>query len=456
MHTYIRFRNPRFTLSELLDKYNIRNPLYQIAANIASLKENPSSQALNRKIIYEIRMFGTSFKALLKTQVLGFIRFIRQEPKGAAKDLDKKLEEFLEGLREVDRRFETLGKDLAVPETSRELQETRDFARDLVSLELQNHLTLLLDVYRRHYKKASKKTAEDILRLIEEHLEFRKSRNSHLVRSEETLNENFTYWEGILKKYFQGVLYLTVRDKDITGKAQHIFYGLAAGVAMFLSVMLGYWIGMRFSSQQSTSFIIAIVVAYIIKDRTKDIIRNYSNSILRLFFPDRKFVIEDPLSRKNIGIVRESMHFLSLRQIPQEVLQERSSGHMTRIEEEGKPEEILVYHKVVALDTRKISRSHTRHRDIDDIIRFNVRKLVQYADDAFHFDKVWDPRVKKIKRIKCAKVYHLNLIIRMETLADQGKRKLALVARAPEKKRIIFKHVRVILNQDGIVRMSEV
>jgi hypothetical protein len=212
---------------------------------------------------------------------------------------------------------------------------------------------------------------------------------------------------------------------------------------------------MRFSNEQSTSFIIAIVAAYIIKDRTKDIIRNYSNSILRLFFPDRKFVIEDPLSRTSIGIVRESMNFLSLREVPREVLRERSSGHMTRIEEEGKPEEILVYHKVVTLETRKISRSHTRHRDIDDIIRFNVRKLIQYADDSFHFDKVWDPRAKKIKRIKCAKVYHLNLIIRMETLADQGKRKLRL-ARAHEKKMIIFKHVRVILNQDGIVRMSEV
>jgi hypothetical protein len=455
MHTYIRFRNPRFTLAEFLDKYNLRSPLYQIAAHIAPLKQNPSSQQLNHKIIYEIRMFGTSFKALLKTEVLGFIRTIRQEPKGAAKDLDKKLEEFLEGLRELDRQFETLGKDLAALETSRELQETRDFARDLVSLELQNHLTLLLDVYRKHYKKASKKTLDDLVSIIEKHLEFRKSRNSHLVRSEQTLNENFTYWEGILKKYFQGVLYLRVRDKNTTGKAQHILYGIAAGVAMFLSVMLGYWIGMRFSSQQSTSFIIAIVAAYIIKDRIKDIIRNYSNSILRLFFPDRKFVIEDPLSRTSIGIVRESMHFLSLRQIPQEILQERSSGHMTRIEEEGKPEEILVYHKVVSLDTRKISRSHTRHRDIDDIIRFNVRKLVQYADDAFHFDKVWDPHAKKIKRIKCAKVYHLNLIIRMETLADQGKRKLALT-RAHEKKRIIFKHVRVILNQDGIARMHEV
>ncbi|MDR3200647.1 MAG: hypothetical protein LBT68_04245, partial [Spirochaetales bacterium] len=455
MHTYIRFRDPRFTLPELLDKYNTLSPLCQIAGSIAALRKDPSSAEANRKIIYELRMFGAIFKSFIKAEVIGFIRLIRQDPKTASKDLDQKIDGFVAGLRELDRQFEILGKDLDVPNSSRELQDALNFARDLISLEMQNHLTLLLAVYRKRSKKAARKTLDALVSLVEDHYEFRQSRNSHLVRNEATLNESFTYWEGILKKYFQGVLYLTMRDKDITGKAQHLFYGIAAGVAMFLSVMIGYWIGMRFSSEQSTSFIVAIVAAYIIKDRTKDIIRNYSNSLLRMFFPDRKFVIEDPLSRKNIGMARESMHFLSPRDIPAEVLKERSSGHMTRIEEEGKPEEVFAYHKVVTIDTREISRRHTRHRDISEIIRFNVRKLVQYADDSFHFDKVWDPHVKKIKRIKCAKVYHLNLIIRLETLAEQGRKRLRL-AGAQEKKQIVFRHVRVILNQDGIVRMAEV
>jgi hypothetical protein len=453
-HTYIRFRNPRFTLRELLDKYNPRSPLFQIAANITDLRQNPSSAPINQKIIYELRMFGTIFKTLLKTQVISFIKAIRQEQKTTAKDLDKDIEGFLAGLRELQRQFEGLGKDLDLPNISRELQETRNFARDLLSLELQNHLTLLLEVYRKK-GKASKKTLDSLISLIEAHLAFRKSRNSHLIRNSETMNESFTYWEGILKKYFQKVLYLTIRDKDTTGKAQHFLYGLAAGIAMFLSIMLGYWIGTRFSSQQSISFVIAVVVAYIIKDRTKDIFRAYSNNLLSRLFPDRKFIIEDRLTEKNIGTVREFMHFIPPRNIPAEVLRERSTGHMTRIEEEGRPEEVLVYQKVVTLDTRRISRWHTRHRDIDEIIRFNVRKMVQYADDSFHFDKVWDPQLKKIKRIKCAKVYHLNLIIRLETLADQSRKKLALTA-SQEKKQIIFKHVRVILNQDGIVRMGEV
>ena len=451
MHTYIRFRNPRFSFAELLDKNNTQSPLFRISAQAAALKQNPQGEAVNHKVIHELRLFGTVLRSSLKSQVGDFIKTIRLAAKDAEDDLNKALDNFAAGLREVDRSFGELSKELSLVNTRRELKETLVFARDFLSLEIQNNLTILLDVYSRSRGKAPKKTWDALVGIVEEQIAARSERNSSLIRSAEDTNENFSYWEGILKKYFQGVLYLDVRDKDATGKAQHIFYGIAAGLAMLLSVMLGYWIGMRFTSQQSTSFIIAIVAAYIVKDRIKDIVRAYSGNIMRLFFPDRKFAIEDPLSLKEIGTVRETTHFIAPRYLPADVREARSSGHMTRIEKEGKPEEIFVYHKVVDLNTRKISRRYSRRRDVDDIIRFNVRKLIQYADDSFHFDKVWDSKTKKIRKIKCAKVYHLNLIIRMETLAKQRK-----LPAKQKKKTISFKRVRVILNQDGIVRMREV
>ncbi|MCL1818617.1 MAG: hypothetical protein FWG35_06775, partial [Spirochaetaceae bacterium] len=358
MHTYIRFRNPRFTLAELLDKSNAQNPLFQIAANMEALRQDPSGEEVNRKIIHELRLFGTIFRSFLKGQVVDFIKIIRQKQKEEEKALDRQLDDFIAGLREMQAWFRQLVKDLSLVDAQRELKETLTFARGFLSLELQNNLTILLDVYRKRYGKAPKKTSQALIGIVEEQLALRKSHGSNLVRDAEHLNENFTYWEGILKKYFQGVLFLDVRDKDTTGKAQHIFYGIAAGVAMFLSVMLGYWIGLRFSSEQSTSFIIAIVAAYIIKDRTKDIIRAYSTSLIRRFFPDRKFDIEDPLSRKSIGTVRETMHFLAPRDVPAEIQEARRDGHTTRIEEEARPEEIFVYHKTVSLNTRKISRRY--------------------------------------------------------------------------------------------------
>lgn len=444
MHTYIRFKNPRFTLDELLDKSNKRSPLCQIFLNVDNLRRGISLDEVNRKLIYELRMFGTIFKTCLREETLAITKILSEEAKSGGKNSDILTGQLLTRLNEVEEQFEIIQRNFEVSGASRELQETYVFARDMGSLEVQNYLTLLLGVYRKRRGKSAKKLIELIISFIENHWTQRRRRGSHLVRDPDSLNENFTYWEGILKKYFQGVLYLTVRDKNSTGRAQHIVYGIAAGFAMFLSLVIGYWLGTQFTSELSTSFIVAVVVGYIIKDRTKDIIRNYSNTFLRFFVPDRKFVIVDPMDRRNIGVVRESMRFVDLKDAPPPVLQARTSGHMTCIEEEGKPEEILMYQKDVVIDTEKISRYHTRRRDISDIIRFNIRKLIQYADDPFHFDKMWDSASKKIKRLKCAKVYHLNLIIRLETMD------------AKERKQVVFKHVRVILNQDGIVRMGEV
>ena len=444
MYTYIRFRNPRFTLAEILDASNRRSPLWQIRSNIDILRNAVSSEVIDRKIVYELRMLGTILRTCLKAEVMALIRIMLAGRKNGFSDIDRRINDFMANIREFDRCFEVLGEELSVLDISRELKETYSFALDLISLDLQSNLTLLMEPYRKRKGKVSKKLSEEIISIIEAKKRQRSARESPLVRRPESTNEDFTYWESILKKYFQGVLYLEIRDKDIKEKALHFFYAVAAGVAMFLSLVLGFWIGGRFSNEFSMSFILALVFAYIVKDRTKDIIRNYSNRIIRMLLHDHKFEIIDPLTGENIGLVRESVHFSSPADLPPEVLRERISGHMTLIESQGKPEEIMVYQKEVVLDTRKISSLHTRHRDINDIIRFNIRKFIQYADDPFHFDKVWDQVSGKVRRLRCAKVYHLNLIIRLET-----------VETAKEKKQVVFKHVRVILNQDGILRMAE-
>ena len=444
MYTYIRFRNPRFTLAELLDPGNRLSPLWQIRSSIDIMRNSVTSELVDRKIIYEIRMLGTIFRTCVKAEVLALARILFPGKNNGFVEIDRRIEEFLDELRNFDRSFSALGEELLAFRISRELRETFFFARDLISLDLQNHLTLLLDAYRKQKGKVAKTVADRIIGIIEEKKKTRTIHGSPLVRSPSSTNEEFTYWEGILKKYFQGVLYLEVRDKDAKEKALQFFYAVAAGVAMFLSLVLGFWIGMKFSNQQSMGFILALVFAYIVKDRTKEIIRVYSNRLIRHFFHDRRFEIIDPASGEDIGIVRETVRFMTPGDVPPEIRRERGSGHITVVEAKGKPEEVIVYEKEVVIDTRKISRRHTRHRDINDIIRFNIRKFIQYADDPFHVDKVWDSESKKIRRIRCAKVYHLNLIIRLETQT------------APkEKKQIVFKHVRVILNQDGILRMSE-
>jgi hypothetical protein len=444
LYTYIRFRVPHFTLSEIVENGNRRSPLWQIRNSLDILRHTVSSEFVERKIIYELRMLGTILSSCVKSQVIELLREAAFENKHRNNDTDKKIREFLSTIQTMEEILADIGTELQSVSVSRELKETYTFAQDYISLNLQTHLTTLMGALTKLKGKEYKDINEELVVLIEKQRFSRLFRKSPLVRDPATNNEDYTYWEGILKKFFQGVLYLEVKDRDKKEAALHILYGLAAGVAMFLSLILGFWIGGKFSNQESMSFIMALVFAYIVKDRTKELMRNYSNWFIRLFFHDRRFEIIDPLTEEDIGYVRENMRFAFPAEVPAEIWGARTLEHSTVVETKGKPEEVIIYEKEVVLDTEKISTRHTRHRDINDIIRFNIRNLIQYADDPFHFDKVWDSAKKKIQRVRCAKVYHLNLIIRLDTLSGPK-----------QKKRITFKHVRVILNQDGIVRMSE-
>jgi hypothetical protein len=444
LYTYIRFRVPRFSLAEIIETGNRRSPLWQIRSNLDILRHSVSSDIVERKIIYELRMLGVIHTFCLKTEVINLLRESVFETKQRNSGTEKKIREFISGIKTMGEIFADIGTELQSLAVSRELRETYAFAQDYISLNLQTHLTTLMGALIKLKGKEYKSITEDLVVLIEAERNRRISRKSPLVRDSATNNEEYTYREGILKKFFQGVLYLEVKDRDKKEAALHVLYGIAAGVAMFLSLILGFWIGGKFSNQQSMSFIMALVFAYIVKDRTKELIRNYSSRFIRLFFHDRRFEIIDPLTEEDIGYVRENMRFAFPSEVPEEIWGARTLEHSTVVESKGKPEEVIVYEKEVVLDTQKISKRHTRHRDINDIIRFNIRNFIQYADDPFHFDKVWDPAKKKIERVRCAKIYHLNLIIRLDTLSGPK-----------QKKRITFKHVRVILNQDGIMRMKE-
>lgn len=113
------------------------------------------------------------------------------------------------------------------------------------------------------------------------------------------------------------------------------------------------------------------------------------------------------------------MRFLSFNQIPQEILNIRERGTKISIEHEGKPEVIFKYIKSVNLRTEKIKEFHERHRNVNDIIRFNVKHFLQYADDPINTELVWDPVHKEFYELTCSKVYHLNTIFKLRAITSK-------------------------------------
>lgn len=439
IYTYIRFRTPRFTLEELLDPGNDASPLSRLERTLGRLGAGARPEPLYRTLMYELRLLATVHKTSFRSELRPIVSSLESRS-GKSREVAERTRRLIALSDELLGRLSEIRNSLEPFPIPRELEETYTFACDYIGIVLQDGFTLLIDRYRKDGGKRTKTVVERLVSRVEREIKRRTANGSPLVRDTESDNEDFTYWEGILKRYFQSVLFLEIKDRRQAQTALQVFYAIAAGVAMLLSLLLGFWIGSVFR-QESVGFIFALVLAYMVKDRIKDGIRLYSNRLIRMLFHDRKLTISDPSNSEPIGTITEHMRFVPDREVPDDVRKARTAGNLSLIEAQGKREEIIVYEKAVSLDTGRMDARSGREA-VHDIIRFNVRNFIQYADDPVKFERVWHPASGRIKRAACSKVYHLNLIIKIETPSGSTKEQVA------------FKHVRVILNQDGILRVS--
>jgi len=127
----------------------------------------------------------------------------------------------------------------------------------------------------------------------------------------------------------------------------------------------------------------------------------------------------------------------------EKILSIRRSSNIRSIEEKGKPEEVILYKKKITLLNKKIKQYHTRRKDISDVIRFNIRSFLRYADDPIQFLSKWNINNKEIENISISKVYHLNLVLKLTTFKGKKVNKF------------YYKKFRVVIDQNGIKRVLE-
>jgi hypothetical protein len=186
-------------------------------------------------------------------------------------------------------------------------------------------------------------------------------------------------------------------------------YSIAAGIAMVVSILLTIFIVSKFQ-ENSLPFVVGIVVIYMFKDRIKWFVQWLSKRTLRIFIPDRTHKIYDPYEKTYIGIMRETMRFLEEEEIP-EIIRNLRNKYRSEIENQENLEVVFKYKKIMQLKSNLIAQIHNRVQNVHDIVRFNVKNLIQYADDPYKQYPIIsreDPSGNQI--VRQYKVYHLNLI----------------------------------------------
>ncbi|HLO67162.1 MAG TPA: hypothetical protein VK188_09105, partial [Holophaga sp.] len=318
------------------------------------------------------------------------------------------------------------------------LRETHAFVDEYMSVSSENFLTrLLLEMDAREDARPLLREARTALaeRIAAE----QRYRAAHGLLTLEPGRESFyVYRRGQLKKFVMGVLFLEITRSEEGHRLLDLFAAIAAGVSMAIATLGSIWAQQRFLSS-TWPFLAAVVLIYMVKDRTKEWLRTYFFRRMTGALADWSERIVDPQGGRVLGRCREAFGFLPLSQVPAEVAALRHRQARSVLEAAGKPEVVFKYEKEITLDASAIRRLGALPQEINDILRFNLTRFMARADDPETAVIAYDPGTDAVEERTCPKVYHLNAV---------------LVLRAEDGRPPSREHVRIILDKRGILGLE--
>ena len=447
---YIRFRTPKISLGKICDPALATSPLNRVRQDLARVLAGEGDQALSDKICGELRLLGCIIRGELRDYVKIFVSGLATY--GSAVPAAQRrlfvgegLENFLGDLKNLETALSSLKAEISDPAVPLKIRETAAFFDEYVSLLLEEYLTSLLEAIRNNpgARERFADVERGVLAIVTAQSRYRQAMKYPSVLTPGSSNETIIYRRGVLKKFISSVLYLKAEFSEWEGLTQ-VFFGLAAGGAMLFAVLVTLFFQQRYA-MNSMPFVLAVVISYIFKDRIKDWLKLLFSKSLTRWISDRKIdILDSSGGGARIGLLKEAFTFISDRDIPPDIARLRRIDNITSVDEEGKPERVFKYKKEILLYPEVIIKSHERRRDLNDIMRFNIRELVAQADDAAVDYPYVDPASGELRTAVCSRVYHINLVLKY-TYFDKE-----------EQVTIHYERIRIVVGKDGIVRLEEV
>ena len=244
-------------------------------------------------------------------------------------------------------------------------------------------------------------------------------------------NEDVLYRWSILRKYISRYLFLDVRRRKGNPLLLHSIYAIAAAIAMIFATFVAFFWQGRYGALSNNLFM-ALVVAYIFKDRIKEIGREWLLSCFREWIPDRRLRIFRG-EHLEVGSCSESFRFVRPEKLPPEIRTLREQAHWLKLLNDHRAEDVLLYRKEVVLHNQPELFERTQYA-IVDITRFNVSGFLRQIDHLFEHLPVAD---EDDAVVTGERLYHVYMIRRI-TFAGQVASEL----------------VRLVLNAEGIKRLE--
>lgn len=278
---------------------------------------------------------------------------------------------------------------------------------------------------------------EELAALLKEISAIRASRDyATVIPGNPENNREYVFRHGVVKKFSEEQLYLSVPKTKDGVLAEQAYYSVAAGLAMLFATVVA-WAFQREFGNLTWPLFLALIISYMLKDRIKELMRYYFAHRVGSKYFDNKAEIRH--RNQKIGVMKVGMDFVKRSKVPQEIIALRSKIATVEPQSQLENESVMLYREKLRIDSKALEKiSSYRHEGINDIMRLQVEGFLRKADNPVTGVGYLDSDGKVIN-VPCEKCYYLNIILQYHHDGVGG-----------------YKSFRVMMNRDGIKSVCEI
>ncbi|MBK9071685.1 MAG: hypothetical protein IPL79_11885 [Myxococcales bacterium] len=431
LHNYVRLKTPSMAMDEIISKP--ASPLRQLEANpyfgdLPHRRDDFDAQHPDKlfeaqvaEMIYDAKMLGCVFRGALRGASRSLKRAVRAADAEAAGRI---VDQTMAAVDDVSRRFRALVAAQAVPAGEGAASERFAHSQQRVATALRlvdEYMSLNIEEYLRRMvvhlaNLPTQATIDDqrrkLMDMIVADEAHRKAQDLTSIIEPLGDNEEYTHRLSLLKKFCQNILFLRVQRTQHRKAWEEVFFAVAAGAAMAVALSITLAAHAQFQ-QVSFNFFLVAIVAYILRDRIKDGLRNFLYRHAGKYLYERSTRILDPLTHEVVGACQERVDYGADVKVPPVVRKLRSQDALVLAVQAELEESVIRYRKVIKLNSEILPRlGDGMTTGITDIIRLNVDRLLYDMDDPEYIIDYVDMEELTVERLRAAKSYRVDVAFR--------------------------------------------
>ncbi len=439
---YIRIKTPEMNMRDLLDS-NVSpiRVIQQIIRQPGWYQDDES----NRKLIYELRLFGAMYKSSLREHLNLLDKRVRGTPTGAeihplAGNL---IDELINQSKKISAEYRVLYKELNLPHIKKEVFQAYTLVDEYISLLIEESATELFKIISENYVAADQRQyLHKLGKIVEKETAHRDIQEYESVLSVNSENETAAFRASVIKKFVSGVLHLSI-DAQREGRGiEQLLMALAAGLSMVFATIIAFYFQSVYGSFTFPAFV-ALIVGYMFKDRIKEAGRALLAGKLLANIYDRRINIKTLDGIYKLATLREKITFMKEGDISPEVRTARQKDPFADLDNDRQGETIICHTKDIVLNGdlfRKAFAGLPKTSGLNDIIRYDIYPYLRKMDDPIEEQLLLSEG--ELKTVQVHKVYHVNFVSQYTSISQQNER--------------IYRRMRLVLNRLGIKRIEHI